>query len=178
MRASLKINTLITELVRYQQPERIHSSKYSMHQLLDEVLLMAADRLSLKNIIVSKNYAIGDYKKTADRPRMKIALTNIIINAIDAMKKQNGRLMLTTKLTDGRYSIQIEDNGCGIDTESVKHIFKPYFTSKEDGLGIGLAAVQNILKANKVRINVESEKGTGTKFTLAFAKRRTIFLVK
>jgi len=177
LRASHKVNALIDELIKQQQPEKAQVIHYSMHQLLDEVLLMAADRLFLKNIIVTKIYAIRDYTCAVNQPGIKIALTNIIINAIDAMKQKNGQLRLTTKSINGRYTIQIEDNGCGIPAEKLKHIFTPFFTGKKDGLGIGLSATHDIFKANKIKVRVESEVGISTRFTLSFVKERPPFFL-
>ena len=177
MRASVKINIQVNELVRQEQPEQVISKRHSMNHLLDEVLMMAKDRLQLKNILVCRVYTARDYVKTVDINGMKIALTNIVINAIDAMK-ENGQLKLTTQFIGGSYTIQVEDDGCGISQENLKNIFLPYFTSKENGLGIGLAATQDIFRLNKITVTVESKEGLGTKFIMAFPRQRTIFLVE
>ena len=67
--------------------------------------------------------------------------------------------------------IQIEDNGCGISKENLKYIFKPYFTNKPGGLGLGLATTYDILQSNHVGVNVESEEGKGTRFILSFEEK-------
>lgn len=177
MRASKKINLQVGELVKQEQhPEQLIPRKYSMNHLLDDVLLMAKDRLQLKNILVCRVYTARDYVKTVDITGMKIALTNIVINAIDAMN-ENGQLILTTRFIGGNYTIQVEDDGCGISAENLKQIFLPYYTNKKNGLGIGLAATQDIFKSNKITVNVESIEGFGTKFIMSFPRQRTIFLV-
>lgn len=170
IRSSMRINDLITELVKYQQADEVPVGKYSIHQLLDEVLEIAGDRITLRNITVRRYYATQDFKIEMNRLRMKIALTNIVINAIDAMTPGKGRLKLVTKSTYGKYIIRIEDNGCGISKENLKHIFKPYFTNKQGGLGIGLPTSYEILRSNHVGVDVESEVGEGTCFTLSFDK--------
>jgi signal transduction histidine kinase len=177
MRASAKINLQVSELVKQEQhPEQLIPKKYSMNHLLDDVLLMAKDRLHLKNILVCRVYTARDYVKTVDITEMKIALTNIVINAIDAMK-ENGQLKLTTQFIGGNYTIQIEDDGCGISAENLKQIFVPYYTNKKNGLGIGLAATKDIFKSNKITVTVESIEGFGTKFIMSFPRQRTIFLI-
>lgn len=97
-------------------------------------------------------------------------LTNIVINAIDAMSTENGELKLVTKSINDRYIIRIEDNGCGIRKEDLKYIFKPNYTKKPGGLGLGLATTQKILQLNHVGVSVESVQGEGTQFTLSFEK--------
>jgi signal transduction histidine kinase len=170
LRGSGRINEILTDLLTSIQTEEIESEKHLIHQLLDEALEMSEDRISLKNITVRKDYAPQDCKIILNRPKMKIALTNIIINAIDAMTPGKGELKLSTKSIGGKYVIQIEDNGCGISKENLKYIFKPYFTNKQGGLGIGLATTSDILWSNHVEVNVESEEGEGTRFILLFDK--------
>ncbi|MDP9493368.1 MAG: ATP-binding protein [Thermoproteota archaeon] len=169
-RSSNRINTLITDLLKYQQADENKPEKHSIHLLLEEVLEMAWDRIRLKNISVRKDYAPDDCKIILNRPEMKIALTNIIINAIDAMNTEKRELRLVTKSVGSKFILRVEDNGCGIKKKNLKNIFKPYFTTKPDGLGVGLGATYDILRSNHVGVNVESELGKGTCFILLFDK--------
>jgi C4-dicarboxylate-specific signal transduction histidine kinase len=157
---------LINDLLKNKQDE-VEVEGHSIHQLLDEALELARDRISLKNIVVIKKYE-QDCKLTLNGPEMKIALTNIIVNAIDAMTTGEGQLTLITKSIESRYVVMINDNGCGISEENLKNIFKPHYTNKPGGLGIGLAATGNILRSNNVRVNVESRETKGTCFILLF----------
>lgn len=176
-RNSIRINNAIYELLKYQGTDKEVEKTYPIHLLLDEVLEMAGDRLRLKNIVVRKEYAVQDCPMLSDRAMIKIALTNIIINAIDAMPSENGELILRESSIDGKYALQIEDNGSGISKEDLERIFKPYFTKKPDGLGLGLSTTFDILQSDHVGIKVESEEGKGTRFILLFDKDRfPIFL--
>jgi len=168
-RSSIRINSLICDLLKYE--DEVQVEKCSLHQLLDEVLEMAGDRIRLKKIAVSKDYASNDCKIELNRLKMLIGLTNIVVNSIDAMIPGKGELKLVTKSVEGKCIIQIEDNGCGISKENLKNIFKPYFTNKAGGLGIGLATTCDILRSNNVGVNVESEEGKGTRFILTFEEK-------
>jgi len=170
LRGSVRINDILTELFTSLKPDEIQEKKYSIHELLDEVLGMAKDRTRLKNIAVKKEYAAKDYKIILNRSAMKIALTNIMINAIEAMNTENGELRVVTKSTTGKYVIEIKDNGCGISKTNLKKIFTPYFTNKPGGLGLGLSTTYNILKSNHIGVNVKSEEGKGTRFILLLDK--------
>ena len=165
-RSNMRISDLINDLLKNKQDE-VEVDGHSIHQLLDEALELASDRISLKNIVVIKKYE-QDCKLTLNGPEMKIALTNIIVNAIDAMTTGKGQLTLITKSIESRYVVVINDNGCGISKENLKNIFKPYYTNKPSGLGIGLAATANILRSNNIRVNVESRETKGTCFILLF----------
>ena len=170
VRSTTRINILINELLKNQTGDVVHTEKHSIHLLIDEVLEMAQDRLRLKNIVVKKEYAAEDCNIALNKPELKIALTNIIINAIDAMILDEGEIKLVTKYTDDHCILLIEDNGCGISKENLSSIFKPYFTNKPGGLGLGLANTLDILRLNHVRIDVESVVNEGTKFILSFQK--------
>jgi signal transduction histidine kinase len=170
LRSSMRINILINELLKNQQNEEVHTEKYSIHQLIDEVLAMAEDRIRLKNIEVYKEYAVKDCDIALNQGEMKIALTNIIINAIDAMVPDEGELRIITKSDEYQCTLFIEDNGCGISEENMKSIFKPYFTNKPGGMGLGLATTYDILRLNNVNVNVESVVDEGTRFILQFKK--------
>ena len=172
IRGSQRINDILTDLHSTFKAEVVQPGKNSIHQLIDEVLALAKDKILLKNIRVRKEYAATDSQIVMNRPQMKIALTNIIINAVEAMTAGEGELKLITKSANHLCVVQIEDNGCGISKENLKNIFKPYFTKKPGGLGLGLAATENILRSNHVRLNVKSTEGQGTSFILEFDKDR------
>ena len=151
-RSSVKMNDLINYLLKGQQEEEIQEEKCSLHQLLDEVIEMAKDRITLKNIVVRKDYVPHDLKIKIDKPKIKIALTNIVINAIDAIGSKNGELKLGTKLIRGRHALSIQDNGNGISKENLPFIFNPYFTNKPGGVGVGLAVTKDILLSNQISV--------------------------
>jgi signal transduction histidine kinase len=104
--------------------------------------------------------------------KIKIALTNILVNAIEAMASVDGVLTLCTKSIYGKHVIEVKDNGCGISKENIDKMFKVAFTSKPGGLGLGLTIVYDILKTNHVAVNIESEEGKGTTFSLLFDRKQ------
>ncbi len=170
MRSSIRINDIVNDLLKSTPPIEIQLKEYSIHHLLDEVLSITDDRIMLKNIRVKKNYGAQNDKIISDWPKMKIAFTNIIINAIEAMHYGTGELNLVTKTINGITIVSIEDNGIGMNRENLKKIFKPYISIKPNGLGLGLSTTQQIFFLNHVGIKVESEPGIGTKFILLFDK--------
>jgi len=170
IRSSKRINFLINELLQYQEIEESETNKHSLHQLLDEVLSLTADRITLKKIRVRKEYGAEDGKICVDKEKIAIALTNIIINAIEAMTGQNGELTLVTRSIGNKYVIEIADNGIGIKNEQLNDIFKPHFTNKPGGMGLGLSTTLEILQYNHVVVDVSSQEGQGTRFLLFFDK--------
>ncbi len=167
-RCSKRINDLITELLKFQQSDETKEESNYLSVILDEVLAILYDRIQLKNIKVIKNYISKDAEIVANRQKMKIALTNIILNAIEAMPLSKGVLKLTIKPTTAGILLRIEDNGCGISQDNLKHIFTTGFTNKPGGLGFGLGMTKSILHANNGDVKVASKEGKWTRFTLLF----------
>lgn len=166
-RNAARINGLMLELLRHRQPEESNAAECSVYELLEEVIDMAKDRAALKKIAVSKDYA-QDCIVSWDKSGMKLALSNIVINAIESMEPSLGKLSFSTKSLKDKYIIQIKDNGCGITTANLKNIFSDYYTAKPDGLGMGLSLTSHILKRNQVHLQVKSEPEKGSSFILWF----------
>lgn len=165
-RNSARINLLITDLLNSTKFTELVYQRFSANQLLDETLELAKDRITLKNITVTKNYMDGICDILVDPERIKIAFLNIIVNAIEAMEPGSGILQLKTFSRDDKCIISIIDNGPGIDEESLSKVFDPYFTSKTRGTGLGLTNTQNIILNHNGHIGLDSKKGIGTTFTI------------
>ncbi|MBB6001993.1 hybrid sensor histidine kinase/response regulator [Arcicella rosea] len=166
-RNSQRINDLITELLNTSRPSEVTFSRYTLKEILDSTIEQAIDRINLKNIKLSCNYA-ADIWIDVDKAKIQIALLNIIINAVEAMTEGEGILKIYATQRSKSVVITIEDNGIGISHEHLERLFEPYFTSKNNGIGLGLAATLNIIQSHKARVEVESEVGKGTKFIISF----------
>ena len=167
-RNSKKIDALIAELLKPVNDEKLSLEKHSLQIILEESIDAAIDRIKLRNIDVQKEYIDEVAWVMADREKLKIALLNIIINAIEAMNDNGGQLNISLKRNNHHYVVSITDNGCGVSTENLPLLFEPYFTSKKQGMGIGLASTQNILNYHKAEISVMSQLNKGTTFKMLF----------
>ena len=165
-----RINTLLTDFLSSYESEEIHSEICSINALLEDVLEVNKDRMLLKNVTVIKDFTNEDAQILVNKEEIKIALINIVINAIEAMPLKDGILKLVTRLLNDKYIIEIEDNGIGISEKDLKNIFTPYFTGKTEGMGLGLSTTLDILLSNCATLDVQSEEGSGTRFTLYFNK--------
>lgn len=166
-RNSLRINTLITELLESFKPQETILTSISIIELIERALNEAIDRINLKKITLIKNFG-EDCRLNLDQSKIKIALINLIINAVEAMEAEKGQLTIQTTNQNGYCFVTIKDNGVGISPENLNRLFEPYFTLKTNGLGLGLAATLTILQLHNARVEVESELGIGTAFTIAF----------
>lgn len=163
-----RINDLITELLTSSRPSEIIFQKIPLQIAIDETITAALDRITLKQIKLKVNYPEFGCFINGDKEKLKIAFLNIIINAIEAITHNTGELWITLIPNEENYSVEITDNGCGIPAENLSKLFEPYFTSKRNGIGLGLASTLNILQSHNATVEVKSRVGVGTTFILTF----------
>ncbi|PWT93542.1 MAG: histidine kinase [Acidobacteria bacterium] len=166
-RNASRINSMISELLASTKFAQLQYSKVNVNSLLDETIELARDRIELKQISLHKKYSSFDCQVFADVEKMKIAILNIIVNAIEAMEKGKGILEIsTTAITGNKCKIDIKDNGSGMNEETLQKLFDPYFTSKDSGNGLGLTNTQNIILNHKGSIEVKSRPREGSVFSI------------
>lgn len=168
MRNGKRISDLISELLNTSRPSENTLEKQTLQNILDDVIAASIDRLTLKRIKLQLSYPNHVQEIMADREKLKLALLNVVINAIEAMEEQVGQLSISLQNYDGKVVLIISDNGCGISEENISRLFEPYFTQKRNGVGLGLTFTLNILQAHKAGIEVTSVAGKGTTFTITF----------
>ncbi|HEY6901511.1 MAG TPA: ATP-binding protein [Puia sp.] len=163
-----RIDSLISELLDLSRPAEISLQKTGLQEVIESTLASASDRISLKNIRLETTYPARPAFVMADREKLKIAFLNILINAVEAVPAQSGVINISIREEAANYRVYINDNGSGIPEENISRIFEPYFTSKTNGFGLGLAATWNILQSHRAGIDVSSQLGEGTSFMLTF----------
>lgn len=168
-RNSNRIGALITELLNSSRPAEMKMEPHILQSIMDESIMEAIDRLTLQRIKLEIKYPDHPVIVTVDKEKLKLAFANILINATEAIHHKNGRISVIIKSNED-YSIIISDNGCGISEENISRLFEPYFTSKRNGMGLGLASTLNIIQSNKGAIDVKSEVNVGTSFIITFKK--------
>jgi PAS domain S-box-containing protein len=167
-----RINDLIIELMNLRTPLDKNLEEIELHETVDATLAIAKDRLALKKIDVFTNFAEHKIFIMGDSKGMQTALLNIIINAVEAMEEGKGKLGIDIAVRNNRVSVKISDNGGGIPPENMAYLFQPYYTNKKNGLGLGLATTQSVIAAHKGVIEVESNVGAGTVFTITLETTR------
>jgi PAS domain S-box-containing protein len=163
-----RIDALISELLDLSRPAEISLQRAGLQDIVNSTLAAASDRISLKNIRLDLTFPDQPAFVMADRDKLRIALLNILINAVEAVPAQLGVITISIRKEGAHYRMHINDNGTGIPEENLSRIFEPYFTSKTNGFGLGLAATWNILQSHRAAIDVSSQLGEGTSFVLTF----------
>lgn len=165
-----RINQIITELLNLTKLPELVFDNHSLQEIVNESLALANDRIELEKAVVEKKYPEASLDIKADKQRLVIAITNILINAIESMETGKGKLDVTLADSPDHFSISISDNGVGISEEYLSKLFDPFFTLKKNGTGLGLAVSYSIIQSHRGAIVVDTAVGRGTNFIINFKK--------
>jgi signal transduction histidine kinase len=134
---------------------------------IDKALSLVGPQIKLKRIEVIKEEPPGLPVVAADFNQVVQVIINLVVNAVDAMN-EGGHLTVRSSGADGWVRIAVQDTGTGITPENMKKLFTPFFTTKGEvkGVGLGLAVSYGIVERHGGRIEVESDVGKGSTFTV------------
>ena len=165
-RNSNRINELINELLHSSRPAEMQLGNCTLQSLMDEILASSTDRMQLKKMTWEVDMPSGVIALECDLAKLTMALLNIVINAIEAMEEGKGHLAIAAEVLGSNLLLEISDNGSGISADHLPRLFEPYFTSKRNGIGLGLAATLNIVQSHQGNIEVSSVANEGTTFSI------------
>ncbi|HEY0977439.1 MAG TPA: ATP-binding protein [Flavobacteriales bacterium] len=163
-----RISRLITDLLESSKPRELDPEPSEVSAVLRSALHAVQDRLDLQQMIGALEVEKGLPRVMMDPDMVQLALANICINAVEAMEPGKGRLSLSARALNGGVTIQVRDNGKGIEPQNIQRLFEAFYSSRSGGMGLGLTTARTILNAHGVHLNVESEVGVGTVFNIAF----------
>ncbi len=152
---------MANNFLNYGKPLKLKIQMVSLTDIMKEVIVLADEKLTEQRIEIETNFNSDIQKIPADGQQIKTCFMNLIINAIQAMPS-GGKIIIEIKMHNGTASVTIKDEGTGIAAENISKIFEPYFTTKESGIGLGLAITKRIVEKHKGIINITSEQGVGT----------------
>lgn len=166
-----RINELINKLLGPASLFKMKKEKMDVNGLVEEAVKAASDKIRISNIILKLDLSDEPLLFELDKEKMLMALNNLIVNAIESITEEEGVIYIRTGFIGDRTSLVISDTGHGISKENMKKIYQPFFTTKSDGMGLGLINTEQILSAHGIEMEVQSEEGKGTTFSLSFKKK-------
>jgi signal transduction histidine kinase len=164
-----RLNRLLNDFLKITRGNKLDLAPLEINMLIEEILVFLEPEANRHEIRVMPIYHPEKIMIDADRNQLKQALINIIQNAIQAIDK-SGDIFIKVYPVKADAVIEIIDTGCGLDSEDLKKVFEPFYTTKENGTGLGLAATRRIIENHSGTIKVFSEKGKGTQFILKFPR--------
>jgi two-component system sensor histidine kinase AtoS len=161
------MNRIIGDLLTFARPAALNRVKVNIKEMLDACVTGVLHATASDGRIAT-SLEVENQELIADEVLLKQAFSNLIQNAVEAMPDGGA---ISIRARHGKnVTIEIADTGMGIARETVKKIFLPFFTTKDKGVGLGLALVHKIILSHGGRIEVESREGTGTTFTVTLPK--------
>ncbi len=184
-RASRRAAELCRQMLAYSGRGHFELSNVDLSELVREMTQILSVSVS-KKASIECAFAEGLPPVEADSAQIRQVVLNLIINASEAIGDRSGRVRITTgvtwcddaflggtwtgqKVPPGRYCfIEVSDNGCGMNAETMRRIFDPFFSTKFTGRGLGLAAVLGIVRGHRGAIKIASHEDKGTVFQVYF----------
>ena len=144
----------------------------NIQALLEDILPLVRYELAAHNIALTRDIPSDLPAVNADRRYLEEIFFNLIVNAIQALKGMGkpGEIKMSARVDGGRTIVEVEDSGSGIPEDKINDVFRPFYTTKEEGTGLGLYITKQLVGKIRGRINVRSEVGAGTTFALIFPK--------
>ncbi|MCK5541527.1 MAG: PAS domain-containing protein [Desulfobacterales bacterium] len=162
-----RINRSITQLLEFAKPMAVDKKEVNINDMISHSLKLVQSDLDKKKIKTKVDIDTNETKLYTDNDRMNQILLNLYINAIEALETEGTLEIQISDAAENEFiEIRIQDNGDGIDEDSLDQIFDPYFTTKSTGTGLGLSIVHRIIETLEGTIRVESTKGQGTCFII------------
>lgn len=165
-----QLTTLSTDFLRFARIQSLDLRPADLKGVIEELIDFFDPSARQANIEI-RAFLPGDLPQVGlDREMFKQALLNLILNAQQAMPK-GGELTIQAEPRDGAVVLRIIDTGVGMSPEVLAQVFKPFYTTRFGGSGLGLPTARRIIEAHDGTIDVQSAPGKGTLFTITLPAR-------
>jgi signal transduction histidine kinase len=166
-----RMNELVRELVDFSNPKKYQTEKVDLRNLISKASELITPDLKKKNISYSTQFEDVDWNVIINKNQILEVFINLFVNALDAMEDGDsltiqGLIEQPSHKKVNYLAVKVIDTGSGIKKENLSKIYERYFTTKETGIGLGLAVVERIISAHNGTLKVESIEGEGTTFTI------------
>jgi signal transduction histidine kinase len=161
-----RANYMVVNFMNYGRPLKLRRTRVAYRDLLAKVLPVLQNRLTEQHIVVDMQIPSDLPPLWIDGELFRNCILNFVSNASQAMP-DGGTITLEAQLEGSHIKLAFSDQGSGISPDDIGKIFQPYFTTKDVGIGLGLAITERIIKEHGGSIEVESAVDTGTTFTVS-----------
>lgn len=169
-----RMNKMISDLLGYAKPKVFRPSHVRVEESVNSVISLLKSDMNRRGITFEASYPSIGWALYMDKDHLHQILLNLIKNAMDAIDEE-GAISLVCKTDQklGHSVIEIKDNGRGIAADDLDKIYDPFFTRKNDGTGLGLSVVHELMNRNGGKIRISSLEGQGSQVFLSFTVEET-----
>jgi PAS domain S-box-containing protein len=163
-----RLNRIVVSLLNYTRPLRLNVHPVNLVELLEETTAFFAIDIerSREDIRIERDFPDGDLICRIDPEQLQQVILNLLQNAMQAMP-DGGAIAVGLRVEENQGVLSVGDTGIGMADEVREKLFTPFFTTKEDGTGLGLVTSKKIIDAHNGQIRVDSEPGRGTQFSIS-----------
>lgn len=163
-----RMESILSELLYLSKPSKAFEEKVSLLQILKEVVQIMQPHAYSNNVFIQlKSEDNCNSTILGNVNQLKQVFINLVKNAIEVMKK-GGTITIELKDVHNKIQVSVQDEGIGIPEENLSKLFTPFFTTKEQGTGLGLCLVKKVVDEHQGKIVVKSTVGVGSTFILEF----------
>ncbi len=162
-----RLNQLVSSLLSFARPRAPEFQPHDIHQIMQHTLSMLAPQAERKGIQVRTDFRASPAAIECDEEQLIQVFLNLLINAFQALPA-GGQIEVRTRDDEQGLLVEVADNGPGVSLAHRQRIFEPFFTTRENGIGLGLSVVQQIVHARTGDMSVEENAGGGACFRLSF----------
>jgi len=166
-----RLNEVVSHFLSYARPFAISPKEEQINNVVEKAISLIRVNNDSDRIVIEKDLHPDLPPVLIDREQIIQVILNIALNGIEAMPDGGKLIFRTFRIdTDGREAValSIRDTGQGMNKERIGNIFKPFYTTKKRGIGLGLAICDRIIKNHQGRIRVKSIPGRGSVFYIRF----------
>jgi signal transduction histidine kinase len=169
-----RIDSLLKNMLNYARPSKPHPELINIHEILEGIIKISEYSLknptdlsqATKDIHFTKDFDSAVPDIYADPAHMQQIFLNIVLNAIDAVAEQGSIHIKSKKNSEESMQVQISDSGSGLDPETIKMVFNPFYTTKSKGTGLGLAICKRLIEQHSGTISVNNNPEGGATFVI------------
>ena len=165
-RETKRLNAILTDFLSFTHGKELNRRKCDINIIADEIMDILLSQNSSQVKIV-RNFQKNLPVISIDQDLIKQVIWNIALNSLEAMEEAGGELVIETGSDNGHIFFMIKDSGQGMDKNSIRNCFEPFFTLKKTGTGLGLAIAKRIVSQHKGEITVQSAEGKGSEFLIS-----------
>src|SRR5690606_33717939 len=164
-----RANGIISDFLSLAQNRIIEKRKQNLHDVLQDMLPLLWADANMRGQTIELDLCDELPELHLNEKEIKQLILNLARNGLEAMKNQEqGKLYIATRLIGDAVELTIADTGEGIPADKLDRLFEPFFTTKSNGTGLGLPLCLSIVERHNGKIDVTSEVGSGTTFTVSF----------
>jgi two-component system sensor histidine kinase PilS (NtrC family) len=170
MRETSRLSELISNFLMFARPPAGSRRAVNLSEAVMEIVTLFEKDASRTAQVTIETSLEDNLWIEIDPVHFRQVFWNLLLNAAEAIEGAGRITLIVAARRNTQVVLQVADDGCGIAPDHVQHIFTPFFTTKSRGTGLGLSMVHSILESYDSRIDVDSDPGSGTVFTVIFQR--------